>query len=177
MCVGVLHDSPRIRRDARNPGRQAIRLRIVLRLPLIHERFRRGQNRNGFAMRQALSQISHRAAALPDSRQIRVSIGQPRRWTLRRACRAAAFARRPDLRRRPPELLLPPDSELEDFAGAVAGACAAAPHGKQQRHRQRHLIPGPSDWISLWFSFVRWQSTAPERRSARRQKPSCRRPA
>ena len=43
MCVGVLHDSPRIRRDARNPGRQAIRLRIVLRLPLSISAFAAGR--------------------------------------------------------------------------------------------------------------------------------------
>ena len=71
MCVGVLHDSPRIRRDARNPRRQAIRLRIVLRLPLVHKRFRRGQQRNRFAWGQALRQIAHRTAAVPDSGQIR----------------------------------------------------------------------------------------------------------
>src|ERR1700722_2018888 len=35
---GILHDSPRIRGDARNSGWQAIRLRIVLGLPLVHDR-------------------------------------------------------------------------------------------------------------------------------------------
>ena len=62
---GILHDSPRIRCDARNPGRQAIRLRIVLGLPLLHEDLRRGQQWNGFAWSQALRQIADRTAARP----------------------------------------------------------------------------------------------------------------
>ena len=80
----ILDDSPRIRRDARDPGGQTIRLRIVLRLTLIHERLRSGEQRDGFAGSQALGQIAHRATTLPDAGEIRVSIGEARSWTVRR---------------------------------------------------------------------------------------------
>src|SRR5580704_15716468 len=80
----ILNNSPGIRRNARNPCGQTIRFRIVLGLPLIHDRFRRGQQRNRLAGSQALSQISNRSAALPDTRKIRMPIRKARRGTVRR---------------------------------------------------------------------------------------------
>ena len=46
---GRLHDPPRIRRAARNAGRQAVRLRIVLRLARLHQLLRPRQHHHGIA--------------------------------------------------------------------------------------------------------------------------------
>jgi hypothetical protein len=61
----ILHDSPRVGRDARNSGWQAIRLRIVLGLPLVHDRFPCRQQRNRFAWSQTLREIADLAATVP----------------------------------------------------------------------------------------------------------------
>ena len=60
-----LHDAPRIGRDARHAGRQAIQLGIVLRLQRLHLPARLGQQRERLAGPQALGDVGDGTAALP----------------------------------------------------------------------------------------------------------------
>ncbi len=62
--------------------------------------FAAGQQGNGFAFSQALGQIAHRSATLPDTREIGVSIGQARRGTMRR-CVARPYPLRIGIRAAP----------------------------------------------------------------------------
>jgi len=63
----VLDDPQGIGGDSRHAGWQAVRFRIILRLPGIHELFRLGQERNRLPRSEALRKVTGRAAAKPDS--------------------------------------------------------------------------------------------------------------
>ena len=87
-----LHDPPRVRRDARHAGRQAVRFGIVLRLARLQDRLGFRKNRDRLALRQPVGDIADRSAALPDAAEIGRAIRQPYRGPFVWAQRGSAMA-------------------------------------------------------------------------------------
>src|SRR5687768_11527838 len=81
---GCLDDTPRVRRNTWNAGRQTIGLGIVFRQSRVHQLFGFGQQRNRFTWRKPLRDVADWATALPDTRQIRSAVRQPGRRTVER---------------------------------------------------------------------------------------------
>ncbi len=80
-----LHDPPRIRRPPRHPRRQAIRLRIVLRLPSLHQVRRPLQRHHRFARLEPARDVAIVApAADPHARKVRPPVRELRSRPRRR---------------------------------------------------------------------------------------------
>ncbi len=76
---GGLYDPPRIRRDPRYAGGQAIGLGIVLRLARFEDLLRSGCHRNHGPFGHPLRDVADRSAAIPYARKIHRAVSQVRR--------------------------------------------------------------------------------------------------